>query len=319
MEKRGEGHMGRKFSYRIYGLNVLSDIECPEVLSLESDSFLHYDVVIEFGDVSQEIHSSIANNHYSSYTNEDMWFHVPKVATYWIQKGQKVTIELLDDTSIQMAKQYLLGSCLGMIMLQRNMIAIHGSCIVFNGSGIIFTGDRGAGKSTITSALRLKGYPFVADDVSSVDVGTPHLIHPGFPQQKLCRDAAVALGYELDQYKTLMSDTQIKYLIPAHESFLSQQIPLRAIVELQVSDEVQGIEVLELSGQERLMAIYKNIYRIEMKQAAGVNPDYFKKCVTLAKDIPVYRLKRQKGVMTVEQQISWLEGTFLKSIEKLEA
>ena len=311
--------MGRKFSYRIYGLNVLSDIECPEVLSLESDSFIHYDVVIEFGDVSQEIHSSIANNRYASYTNEDMWFHVPKVATYWIQKGQKVTIELLDDTSIQMAKQYLLGSCLGMIMLQRNMIAIHGSCIVFDGSGIIFTGDRGAGKSTITSALRLKGYPFVTDDVSSVDVGTPHMIHPGFPQQKLCRDAAVALGYELDQYKTLMSDTQIKYLIPAHESFLSQQIPLRAIVELQVSDEVQGIEVLELSGQERLMAIYRNIYRIEMKQSAGVNPEYFKKCVTLAKDIPVYRIKREKGMMSIEQQIAWLEGTFLKSIEKLEA
>ena len=145
------------------------------------------------------------------------------------------------------------------------------------------------------------------------------MIHPGFPQQKLCRDAAEAFGYELDQYKTLMSDTQMKYLIPASESFVNHQVPLQAIVELQESDKVNGIEVSVLSGQERLMTIYKNIYRIEMKQCAGVNPEYFKKCVTLTKDIPVYRLKRQKGVMTVEQQIAWLEETFLKPIGKLEA
>ena len=310
--------MGRKFSYRIYGLNILSDIECPEVVHLQDEN-ITYDVVIELGKINEEIHELIAKGQRSNYTNDQMWFHISDVATYLIQQGETVTIELAENASLSMVKQYLLGSCLGMIMLQRNMIAIHGGTILFDGNGIIFTGDRGAGKSTITSALRLKGYSFVADDVSSVEVGQPHMIHPGFPQQKLCRDAAETLGYELDQYKTLMSDTQMKYLIPASESFVNHQVPLQAIVELQESDEVNGIEVSVLSGQERLMTIYKNIYRIEMKQCAGVNPEYFKKCVTLTKDIPVYRLKRQKGVMTVEQQIAWLEETFLKPIKKMEA
>lgn len=310
--------MRGKFSYRVYGLSVLSEIECPEVVPLENHHS-NYDVTIVFGTVSDEIKEAIVSGRTSSYTNESMWFHISDVATYWIQKGEIVTIELCEDANISMAKQYLLGSCLGMVMLQRNMIAIHGGTIVFNGSGVIFTGERGAGKSTITSALREMGYPFVADDVSSIDVNNPHMIHPGFPQQKLCKDAAIALGYELDHYKTLMGDTQIKYLIPAHDSFVYEQVPLKAIVELQEDANVHGVEVQQLTGQERLMTIYRNIYRIEMKQIAGIAPDYFKKCVLIAKDIPVYRIKRQKGIMTIDQQVAWLEKTFLKEETKLEA
>ena len=305
--------MRKRFSYLVYGLKVLSDIECKELVVLDRLEENQYDVLIEVDKVSDEIHEKIQEGHCSSFTNESMWFHIDGIATYWIQKGNRVCIELCESADIPMAKQYLLGSCLGMIMLQRNMIAIHGGTIVFDGKGIIFTGDRGAGKSTITSALRLKGYPFVADDVSSVDVGQPHFIHPGFPQQKLCQDAMHHLGYQLDNYQTLMSDTQIKYLIPIRESFVYNKVPLQGMVELKVNDQIEEIQVELLKGQEKFMTIYKNIYRIEMKQFAGVNPEYFKKCVEIARDIPVYRIHRPKDVMTVDAQIAWLENEFLSS------
>ncbi|MDB8558241.1 hypothetical protein [Turicibacter sanguinis] len=311
--------MGKKFSYLVYGLKVLSDIECPELVELDELREDEYDVLIEVGQVSAEIHERIEEGRGSSYTNESMWFHIKEIATYWMRDGNLISIELCDEANLQMAKQYLLGSCLGMIMLQRNMIAIHGGTIVFDGKGVIFTGDRGAGKSTITSALRLKGYPFVADDVSSVEAGPPHFIHPGFPQQKLCQDTMRKLGYSLDGFKTLMSDTQIKYLIPARESFVYDKVPLHGIVELKVNDELDEIRLSILSGQEKFMTIYNNIYRIEMKRFAGVNPEYFKKCVEITKDIPVYRIERPKGVMTVDAQIKWLEETFLVKEERLEA
>lgn len=50
--------MGRKFSYRIYGLNILSDIECPEVVHLQDEN-MTYDVVIELGKINEEIHELI--------------------------------------------------------------------------------------------------------------------------------------------------------------------------------------------------------------------------------------------------------------------
>ena len=311
--------MMKKFSYLVYGLKILSDIECSELVVLDELQEHEYDVLIEVHPVSSEIHERIEDGWYSNYRNESMWFHIPQVATYWMQDGNYISIELCPNADIKMAKQYLLGSCLGMIMLQRNMIAIHGGTIVFDGKGIIFTGDRGAGKSTITSALRLKGYPFVADDVSSVEVGQRLCVHPGFPQQKLCQDTMHHLGYNLDKFKTLMSDTQMKYLIPAHESFVYDKVPLHGIVELKVVDDIHEIQVELLKGQEKLMTIYNNIYRIEMKRFAGVNPEYFKKCVEIAKEIPVYRIYRPKGVMTVDAQIKWLEETFLLNEERLKA
>ncbi len=308
--------MGEKYSYRIYGLNVLSDIECQEVCEL-TERPSHYDIIIELGSVSDEIKQLIETGRRSSYTNESMWFHIKGVATYWIFNGNRVIIELAKGADALMAKQYLLGSCLGMAMLQRDRVAIHGGTIVFNGQGIIFTGERGAGKSTITSALRGKGYPFVADDVSALEVGDCHYVHPGFPQQKLCEDAAMALGYELEAYNTLQVDGKKKYLIPTKNAFVDEKVPLKAIVELCADSTMSGIEVTQLKGKDRLQVIYNNIYRIEMKRIAGVNPEYFKKCLTLAKDLPVYRIRRQKDVMTVDQQIQWLEETFLK--ENLEA
>lgn len=304
--------MMKKFSYLVYGLKILSDIKCSELVVLDELQEHEYDVLIEVHPVSSEIHERIADGWYSNYRNESMWFHIPQVATYWMQDGNYISIELCPNADIKMAKQYLLGSCLGMIMLQRNMIAIHGGTIVFDGKGIVFTGDRGAGKSTITSALRLKGYPFVADDVSSVEVGQRHFIHPGFPQQKLCQDAMHQFGYNLDEFKNLMSDTQMKYLIPTHESFVYHKVPLHGIVELKVIDDIHEIQVELLKGQEKLMTIYGNIYRIEMKQFAGVNPEYFKKCVEIAKEIPVYRISRPKGLMTVDAQMKWLEEIFLE-------
>ena len=45
------------------------------------------------------------------------------------------------------------------------MVAIHGGVIEIDNKAVIFTGDRGAGKSTLTTALREKGYKFICDFV----------------------------------------------------------------------------------------------------------------------------------------------------------
>ena len=87
-----------------------------------------------------------------------------------------------------------------MIMLQRDMIAIHGGTIAMNGKGLLITGNRGAGKSTLTSALRLKGYPLVADDVSAMK---SLMVQPAYPQQKVCEDMMNYLGYHSTNYKHL--------------------------------------------------------------------------------------------------------------------
>lgn len=108
-----------------------------------------------------------------------------------------------------------------LLLIQRNMVAFHGGTMVIGGKAVIFTGDMGPGKSTITSALRLKGYSFLADDVSVVGDTSEGLVevNPGYPQQKLCRDAMLKLGLNPESYKQINSDRD-KFALPVHNSFI---------------------------------------------------------------------------------------------------
>ena len=88
-------------------------------------------------------------------------------------------MEVCENANMQLMKIYIMCSCLGFIMLQRDMVAIHGGVIEMDNNAVIFTGDRGAGKSTLTTALREKGYKFISDDVAGIMFDKVPYVMPG--------------------------------------------------------------------------------------------------------------------------------------------
>lgn len=302
-----------KYYYKVYGLTVESEVTCEELVVWDKAENEVADVIIEFGTPPEEVQQKLELGETCRYESQLMWFKIPGIATYCMIQGHRILIEKELDATLLDVKQFLLGSCLGMIMLQRDMIAIHGGTIAMNGKGLLITGNRGAGKSTLTSALRLKGYPLVADDVSAMK---SLMVQPAYPQQKVCEDMMNYLGYHPAQYKHINLDQKIKYLIPTGNQFSYDPVPLQGVIELVSDETLEHIEVEELKGSDKLMTIYNNIYRIEMKICAGVNPTFFKQCVQLTSEIPVYRMKRPTGKWTVDHQIKWIEQQFLDG-EKL--
>jgi hypothetical protein len=152
-----------------------------------------------------------------------------------------VIIEPYENADNQLIKVYILGSVLGMVLLQNDMVALHGGGIVIDDKGYVFTGDKGAGKSTITTALRQRGYKFVADDVCSIKQGETNKIYPGFGYQKLCDDTMVKLGYNPDDYE------------------LFDDIFFGQISKMGIYDKIKDIEVV--GGQGKKLAIDKIIER----------------------------------------------------------
>ena len=142
------------------------------------------------------------------------------------------------------------------------------------------------------------------------------MVQPAYPQQKVCEDMMNYLGYHSTNYKHINLDQKTKYLIPTRDQFSYNPVPLQGIIELVSDETIDCIEVEELKGCDKLMTIYNNIYRIEMKICAGINPTFFKQCVQLTSEIPVYRMKRPTGKWTVDHQIKWIEQQFLDG-EKL--
>ena len=300
------------YYYKVYGLNVESEILVPElsILSKEEQSDIH--IKISYGIMPEDIKVSINNGQRSKYERNRMWFYINNVATFYIYDGKNIVIEPCEITDPQLVKVYILGSVLGMVMLQRNIVAIHGGSIVIDNKGYIFTGDKGAGKSTLTTALRKKGYGFVSDDVGAIKTGEINKIHPGFGYQKLCEDALVNLGYDPAKYEPFRGDFNIKYIVPALEDFVSTAVPFEGMFELEVGD-VDCVQVEEIKGNDKLKGMIKNIFRIEiLRCSGGMSGEYFKKCIDIAKDLKYYKITRPKGQFTVDEQIDIIEKIIIK-------
>ena len=291
-----------KFYYKLYGLNIESEVECNELIKSEKSND---DIKISFGKVPENIKKLIKKDWFGYTTDKIMWLYIEDVAIYYIFNGTNIIIEKQqDNVDMYDIKAYLLGTALGIILIQRNSIAIHGGTILIDNKAITIVGDSGAGKSTLTSALRIKGYPFMADDVS---VLSDNKVNFSYPQQKLCRDAMKKLGYDIKNYN-MIDDDREKFAIPVKDNFIMELNKLNAIFEIAVTDSNEEVSFEEIKGSEKLNVFLKNVYRIEVAKIVGINPIYFKKCLDIVSDINMYRIKRPDGKFSVSNQIELIEN-----------
>ena len=292
--------------YYVYGLNIRSEIEIEEFEKKEIVSDENV-VNISYEEMPKEVKVEIANGVNVKLLENVIWFNIKGIATYYITNGNEIKVEIHEGADIQLMKVYVMCSCLGFIMLQRNMVAIHGGVIEMNNKAVIFTGDRGAGKSTLTTALREKGYKFISDDFASTKIDKVPYVMPGFPYQKLCESAMDNFEYDKEKYTSFMSDKEVKYIRPAKDEFIYEPKQLSAIVKLTVGD-VEEVIIEELRGSEKLNNIIENIYRGEyIKYLGGMNPKYFKQCIDIAKNIRFFKITRPLEKFTVDDQIDLIE------------
>ena len=293
-------------NYYVYGLNIKSEIEIEEFVKL--DNIADEDVVtISYSTMSDDIKEKIKEGVRINLSNNKIWFHINDIATYCVTNGNKIEVELCDNADMQLMKIYVMCSCLGFIMIQKKMVAIHGGVIEMDNKAVIFTGDRGAGKSTLTTALRERGYKFISDDVAGIKINKVPYVMPGFPYQKLCESAMDKFGYDKERYTSFMSDKEVKYVVPALDEFVYEGRELVAIVKLTVG-EVDEVTIEELRGSEKLNNIIENIYRGEYINHLGrMDPIYFKQCIDIAKNIRFFKITRPANKFTVDTQVELIE------------
>ena len=114
-----------KYRYKIYGLNIESEIILPELEVLDQGEPI--DVNISYGIMPSKIQSYIKKGKRNRYKKREMWFYIDKVANYLITNGDSIIVEPDNNASDIEIKKFILGSCLGMALIQRQTVAIHSS------------------------------------------------------------------------------------------------------------------------------------------------------------------------------------------------
>jgi len=298
--------------YSIFGLTLQSEIELRELLRTPMQPNTA-NVTIRLGDLNEawKVHGDLTG-HYG-FNDREFYLNVPNAAIFCVREGKEIIVSPQPGANEKLIRLYLLGTCMGALLMQRGTLPLHGSAIAIDGKAYAFVGESGAGKSTTAAAFLERGYPLLSDDVialsGSSDLTTVPFIHPAYPQQKLWQESLDILGRDLSSSQILYDQ---KYAVPVHAQFCNYPLPIGGIFELVKHEEAETVQVSAYDGLESLSILMNNTYRSFLIPYFGLTRWHFTATVNLAAKTKVYRVIRPAKGCNVKS----LEALIVEAIQK---
>lgn len=185
--------MPPNYSYHAYGLNIASDLECPELLRGNGAA---PDVRVRLGNVPEQLDSPKAQDVPYQAAPQQFLLKLDRIARFLVCNGNEIVIERAPEATDGDLRVFLLGSVIGALLHQRGVLPLHASAIETRLDAVAFAGEVGLGKSTLAAAFHRRGYRVLADDVCTVSLdqeGKP-LVTPAYAQLNLWADALEQIG-----------------------------------------------------------------------------------------------------------------------------
>ena len=294
------------YRYNAFGLNIHSSIEIPEMTPHDETP----DVRIELGRVPDKLKDPALVGVRFQAKPGVFWMKKDNTAKYLAEDGARIVVERFPDARDRDVRLYLLGSVLGAILHQREMLPLHASAVRVNGQCVLFCGRSGAGKSTIAKALMMRGFRFHSDDICVLKMpgnGDEPMVYPGYPQIKLWEDAMDELGVGLKQFPRVRQAWH-KYAVPVEEATsLIPPLPLKKIYILFPHNQKQ-IRMVPLGGAEKVSALKDQTYRYHLVGGLGKTVQHFRLAAELAEKAQVTDLYRPQKPFLLDQLTSFLEN-----------
>lgn len=299
--------------YRIFGLVIRSAVPLPALPFNSPEQNTEPDVFIVYGLTPEKLVNPRSDKDWFQADNREFLLHIQGIARYCIQDGCRITITPENGADEDEVLLFLMGSAMGALLHQRNVLVLHAGAIMVNGRGRIFLGPSGIGKSTLAAGLYKRGYPFLTDDVCAITLidGIITVI-PGFPLLKLCTDVLDRLETERKGLKCIRGPQGFeKYFLPV-DHIQDTPVPLEAVYGLETA-EVEKIIITRMKGVEKINLLIANTYRFEFLQGQVRLPDHFQRCADIGAKIATYRVIRPDKTFLLEELMNLLEENFRKT------
>lgn len=292
----------KKTTYKGFGLIISSEIPLPEIPHSNLDD-VGIDIVIEKAELNTLWSRHSVFNDNFVIKNDWIMFHVSETALFLIQNGNRILFSPSMGADENEIRLYILGTCMGAILLQRKILPLHGSAIAIEGKAYAIVGDSGAGKSTLASAFLKRGYKLLSDDVIPVSLTNENvpLVAPAYPQQKLWLESLNHFEMDSSNYQPLFV-REDKFAVPVQSQFVLEPLPLAGIFEL-IKGDNDELDVQPIQNLQRFYTLYDHTYRNFFIQRSGLMEWHFNHSSKMINKIDFYQLRRPQTRFTAHDLV----------------
>jgi hypothetical protein len=227
---------------------------------------------------------------------------LPKVATFSIEAGRRVVVDVVPGASERELAVWLAGPVAALVLAQRGRFALHANLIEIRGQAIAVAGPTGAGKTTTSLRLAQRGAALGGDDVLPLTVEGEAVIHTttGRPL-RIDRETAGELGLDVAQAESAS---------PPGAKLLLQQPsrapgPLGCVVVL-AADGGDSVESKRVTGAEAARQLRANLYRPRLLGRIWER-ELFEWAAAVAARVPVHVVRRPAARRSVDQVAAAVE------------
>lgn len=293
--------------YKVFGYIFRCEYEIPQLYKINPTD--EYDVDIFIGQMPDEILEAVKKEidfPCIGWDKDYFWLH-NDYGIFAIYDAGKIYAKSPSLENELYLLQFVMGYGIALYAHIHNRIAIHCGCVAIDNKCLLISGDSGAGKSTLTHELIASGATMLSDDIAAIGYHNDNipLVFPAFPQQKLCRDAALKKGYNLDEL-VYIDPEKDKFAVIQTDNFCSNPVPLHTIIYMECyeptkKDEPAKLQITKLEGFQKVATVINNLYLGSLIATLGLSAESFQLCVDLIKDCQVYRIRRPMGQNTLPE------------------
>jgi hypothetical protein len=280
--------------YTVFGLAITSEVELPSLQRLQAGGDFSDTADVHFfnSDLSKSVlESGQQVGAFAEVAKGEALIRVPGLGRFLMSDGCRIDIEPEPGYDLQTMELYLLGNMLGVLLLQKRFLVMHGNVLERNGSAVMLCGCSGSGKSTLSAALiKSGGFRLVSDDLAVFDQHGN--LREGPAELKLWRDAVQALELPLDEMQPLHAQVEkYRWFQKAHVS-PSSSLKVKAIYILGSNNLAGTMELSELAGMAKLLPLKNQVYRRQFVEAMGLKQHHFVMISSVLGAVPVVQVNR---------------------------
>jgi len=293
------------YYYKICGLKIACDFLLEIAEPVRAHYFEECDVTIHEGHIEDGIYNMEGpprkyEGEFIYLVRHELgisWVNVIDHGCFIVRNGNEMIYRLKDGHKHIVIEEIIYCVCIGILMVQRNQIMLHGGGVCINDKAVIISGASGTGKSTFTDELLRGGASCMADDFVAIS-NEDNIIwaHTAYPQRKLLVDAVEKFGYDKNELILLPSeigmDNEEKYALRLTDGFCKEKKPLGALVVLHACPHAETGSIETVSGSGKLKCVTDNLYGYGIYKKIGLQREQFLACAEIANKVPVFRLTR---------------------------